>query len=102
MKKIALLVAATALVLSACAGTPEVQHSKKDAEGAIMAAEHANKRVAKVGHEWKYTGKFIKKAKAAMKKGDFNGAVKTANKAKREAVNAYKQYEDQKNAGPSF
>ena len=40
----------------------------------------------------------IKKAKKAMKKGDFDKAVKLANQAKKQSSDALAQYADQKDA----
>ncbi len=102
MKKLALLVAAIALTLSACSSSPEVSHTKGDATASITAAENANKRAKKVNYEWRDTGKIIKKAKKAQKDGNFDIAVKLADKAKRQAQNAYKQYLEQRNAKPNL
>ena len=96
MNKIITLAAIAAFTLGACAAGPT--HTKNDASGAITAAEHENSRAKKKNYEWRDTGKIIKKAKAALKKGDFDGAVKLANKAKKQATSALAQYEDQKNA----
>ncbi|GMR08386.1 MAG: hypothetical protein BMS9Abin26_1391 [Gammaproteobacteria bacterium] len=73
---------------------------------AIKAASAAKKKAASVGGEWRNTGKFIKKAKKAAKKGHFKKAIKLANKAKREGELGYKQamaekslYDNKKKAG---
>jgi starvation-inducible outer membrane lipoprotein len=100
MKKFALLAAAALLTISACASGPV--HTKNDALSAITAAEHETKRARSVGYEWRDTGKIIKKAKAALKKGDYDTAVKLANKAKRQSTHALQQYQEQKNAGPRY
>lgn len=92
MKKIALLAITTAFFVAAC-GAPQ-KHSNADASAAIAAAEDANKKANKVGYEWRDAGKIIKKAKAAAKDGDFDGAVKMANKAKSLGELAYKQSQD--------
>jgi len=97
MKKL-LLAASAALLLQACANTPPVS----DAKAAISAAEQKTKQARKVDNEWRDTGKIIKKAKTAMKKGDIETAIKLANKASRQSDNALKQYAEQKNAGPHF
>jgi len=102
MKKLALLVAAVALTLSACGSSPDVAHNKNDASASITAAQHANKRAKKVNYEWRDTGKIIKKAKKAQKAGNYDMAVKLADKAKRQAQNAYKQYLEQRNAKPNL
>lgn len=96
MKKIVTLAAIAAFTLAACASGPV--HTKNDAAGAIGAAEHETSRAKKKNYEWRDTGKIIKKAKAAMKKGEFDTAVKLANKAKKQSTMALMQYEDQKDA----
>jgi len=70
--------------------------TKAGAEQAIAAAEKAKKKAASVSGEWRDTGKFIKQAKAAMKKGDFKKAVKLANKAEHEGHSGYQQAVSQK------
>lgn len=92
------LMAAVALTLTACASGPT--HTANDAKGAITAAEHETNRAAKKLYEWRNTRKFIKKAKKALKAGDFDKAVKLANKAKNESTMALKQAKQQMNAGP--
>lgn len=99
MKKIMILAAVAVLTISACASGPT--HTKNDATGAISAAEHETARAKKKNYEWRDTGKLIKKAKEALKKDDFDTAVKLANKAKDQSTMALAQYEEQKNAtGP--
>ncbi len=100
MKKL-LLAATAALFLNACAYTPPAA-STDDAKAAISQAMEKTQQSAKVGYEWRNTGKIIKKAKAALKKGDIDTAIKLANKAGRQSDNALKQYAEQKNAGPHF
>lgn len=100
MKTIIKLAVASALAfsLAACQSTPS--NTAADADMAIKAATAANDAVKKVGNEWRDTGSFIKKAKEAQAKKDYDSAVKLANKAKNEAVNAMAQYKDQQNAKP--
>ncbi len=74
----------------------EVAAEATEAQNAIAAAKTANKKVQSVGFAWRDTGKLIKKAEAAAKKGDSKGAMKLASKAKSEAELAYKQYELEK------
>ncbi len=97
MKKL-LLAASAALFLQACANTPPVS----DAKAAISAAEQETLQARKVNNEWRDTGKIIKKAKKAMKKGEIETAIKLANKARRQSSNALKQYAEQKSSGPHF
>jgi len=99
MKKL-LLAASAALFLNACATTPSA--TPEEAKAAISTAEQKTKQARKVDNEWRDTGKIIKKAKAALKKDDFDTALKLANKASRQSDNALKQYAEQKNAGPRF
>ncbi|HEB54828.1 MAG TPA: SoxXA-binding protein [Gammaproteobacteria bacterium] len=100
MKKL-LLAATAALFLNACTNTPPGA-SADDAKTAISKAVQKTQQAAKVDYEWRDTGKIIKKAKAALKKGDIDTAIKLANKARRQSDNALKQYAEQRNAGPRF
>lgn len=102
MKSIIKLVSATALMMSlvACASGPT--HTLDQANNALKEAEAANAAVKKVHYEWRDTGKLIKKAREAKGKGDFDTAVKDADKAKRQAMHAMAQYKEQMNAGPRF
>ncbi len=97
MKTIIKLAVACALALSlaACESTPT--KSLNDANMAIQAATKANGAAKKVNNEWKNTTKFIKKARKAKNKGDFDKAVKLAGIAERQAKNAVTQYHEQKN-----
>ena len=94
MKKLALLAITTAFFVAAC-GAPQ-KHTEAEAAQAISAAAAANEKANKVGYEWRDAGKFMKGAKAAAKDGDFDKAVKLANKAKSQGDLAYKQYQDNK------
>lgn len=102
MKKLALF-GALILALSGCASTggdamaPATMESAKEA---IAAAEAASKAAKKAGNEWRDTGKFIKKAKAALEKKDFAKAVKLANKARKQGEMAQAQGKAEANAGP--
>ena len=51
-------------------------------EAAYDAAVEARKAAAAVGHEWRDIGKILEYAKAAADKGDFDKAVKLAQRAK--------------------
>lgn len=99
MKKL-LMIAAAASLMTACASAPS--HTMAEANAAINAANMANHKAKSVNYEWRDTGKIIKKASAAKAKGNFDTAIKLANKAKRQAMNAYTQYEEQKNAKPRY
>jgi hypothetical protein len=98
MKKLASLVAVLALV--GCASAPPAPKDATDFPTLIKEAKAAQKKAKSVGSEWRDTGKFIKKAEAAFKKGDEATAMKLATKAKREGEMGYAQGMDQKKAGP--
>ncbi len=99
MKKIASIFAA--LVLVGCAGTGGMQESEPmDLDSTIKAAEAAIKEAKSAGGEWRDSGKFLKKAKEAAKKGDEGSAMKLAKKALKQGKLGKMQAMDQKNAGP--
>jgi len=98
MKKFVPFLIATALVLSAC-GAPQ-KHTDKDAAAAIAAAKEAQTKAKKAEFEWTTTGKLIEKAEDAAKNGEFDDAVKKANKAKKEADLALDQADAAKKAKP--
>jgi len=77
-----------------CASTPDepAGMSQTTAASAIAAAKSENAQAKKMGAEWRDTGKLLKKAEAAMKAGDEAKAIKLADKAKRQAQIAQKQY----------
>ena len=96
-----------ALVLTVAAGCASTQQEQQKSEPkkmtkvekkgpsaaalAIKAAEAARKKAASVGGEWRDIGKFIKKAKKALKKGDEKTALKLANKARIQGEDGYTQ-----------
>jgi HEPN domain-containing protein len=98
------LVGVIALALAGCATEPAQQeptqqHTKADAESAILAAEQATDRAASVGFEWRDTRKkLLDKAAEAVTAGDYDKAVALANQAKHQSQMAYQQYLDQKDA----
>ncbi len=65
--------------------------SDKAAQDAIAAADQARKKAASVKGEWRDTGKIIKQAEQTRKKGDFDKAIKLANKAERQGKYGYEQ-----------
>ncbi len=67
---------------------------------AIKEAKAENKKAKKVGFEWRDTGKMLKKAAKLAKAGQKEAAIKLANKAKRQAINAQHQALVAKSAGP--
>ncbi len=89
------------------AGTPTPATANKataaEAEAAIAAAEAARKKADSVGGEWRDTAKMIKDAGDLVKTGEFDAAVKLANKAKRQGEMGYAQAISQKGATfPSY
>jgi len=62
------------------------------ASDAIKAAELSIKKAKKNKWVWRDTGKMLKKAKEANKKGDSGKAIKLANAAQAQAELAVKQY----------
>lgn len=102
MKKFIPFAIAATLVLGACTGGGGTSYTEKDAQSAILAAEHETKRAKAKGYEWRDTGKMIKKAKAALKEGDIEKAVKLANQAKRQSSNALAQAAEQSNPKPRY
>ncbi len=86
-----------ALVLSACASTnsaaPEAPNTSESAASAIAAAEAAQKQADSVGYEWRDTADMIKQAKEAAAASDFDRAVATAQRAKRQGELAHAQWQ---------
>ncbi|WP_455203418.1 hypothetical protein [Kaarinaea lacus] len=105
MRKIA-FVFASCLALSACSSTgsdtsASASGGASDVEKLIKDAEASIKKAASVGGEWRDTNsQLLKKAKAALSKGDVETAAKMAEAAKFEGEMGYQQAVDQKNAGP--
>lgn len=103
MKAIKLIrTAALALaVASVSAGAVLAAERDQVAEfaAAVEKADTSRKKAASVGGEWRDTGKLIKQAKAAAKKGDYKKALELANTAYRQGELGYRQAMDQKGAG---
>ena len=100
MKTILKLAVACTLALSLAACQSAPTKTAMDANMAIKAAKKANGVVKKLYVEWRDTGKILKKASKANGKGDFDAAVKLANKAENQAKNALAQHKAQKNVKP--
>ncbi len=94
-KLLAILLLTTGLSVG-CSAQPEKPSMSPEAASAIKSAHDANKKAKAVGYEWRDTGKLLKKAEAAAKKGDNESAIKMANKAKSEAMMAVKQQQMEK------
>lgn len=107
MHKSLLIAAAVAssLMLTAC----HTQETKSAAmakssdqmayEKALMKAKGAQKSASKLKGEWRDTGKLIKKAEGAAKKGDYAKASKLAAKAEAQGHIAASQAKANANAG---
>ncbi len=75
-----------------------IQH----AEQQIALAEQARKGAAKLGHEWRDTGKILKQAKKAAAMMQYVKAAKLASKAQQQGELAQAQAVAQQHAGPRF
>lgn len=62
------------------------------AKNAIYSAKIKNARAAKLGYEWRDTGKIIKAAEKAAAAGDNDKAIKLAKQASEQADDAIAQY----------
>lgn len=92
--------AALALAMTSLfAGNAVAGDQAAEFAAAISKAESAQKKASSVKGEWRDTGKIIKKAKAAAKKGDYTNALKLANDAYRQGELGYQQAISQKDAG---
>lgn len=91
MKTIIMFTAVSTLALSLVACQSAPSKSLDQANTAIKAAVMVNIKAKKAFYEWRDTGKLIKKAKKAKNKGDFDKAVKLANRAERHANHAVAQ-----------
>ncbi len=68
-------------------------------DAAVAAAKAEIKKASSAGGEWRDTGKLMKKADKAASKGDFDKAIKLADKARVQAVLGQEQAASQVNAG---
>ena len=85
-------VAGTALAADAKAENPKAVQAQQE----IDKADKARKMAASVDSEWTTTGKLIKKAQAALKKGDYDTAIRLAKQAGEQGEIAYEQGASQK------
>lgn len=90
MFKFASLIVLVFAVAVGCTTTDSTSNEQA-AKDAIAAAKKANADAKAVGYEWRDTAKLIKKAEAALADGDYDKAIKLANKAKNQADNAIAQ-----------
>ncbi|MCP4042632.1 MAG: hypothetical protein GY731_11870 [Gammaproteobacteria bacterium] len=80
------------LLMFGSAGLQAGENAKQALENAVAAQKKADS----LSGGWRSTDKLIKKAKAALAKGDQAAAVKLAKKATVEAELAYKQAEHER------
>ncbi len=103
MKAMKLIRTAALALAAASLSAGAVLAAEKDQAAEFKAtvekADASRKKAASVGGEWRDTGKMIKQAKAAAKKGDYEKALKLANTAYRQGELGYQQAMDQKDAG---
>ena len=95
MKKMTIL--SFALLIGTTVSSTAMAADNKAAQAAIDKAETSRQHAASVGGEWRDTGKIIKKAKAALKAGEADKAIKLARKAERQGSYGYEQAVSQKN-----
>jgi ribosomal protein S20 len=90
----------TAIALSAfMMGTAHAGADKAAAEKAIEEAKASLKKAASVGGEWRDSGKMVKAAEKALQEGDFDTAVKQANKAAKQGQMGHDQAITQQDVG---
>ncbi|MDH5230243.1 MAG: SoxXA-binding protein [Gammaproteobacteria bacterium] len=103
MKKIATLIAVL-LFSVGCASTGGGMGSSSampaNYDEAVAQAKAEIKKAKSMGHEWRDSGKMLKKAEKAHKTGDKDKAIKLAMKAKKQGELGQMQAKDQKAAGP--
>ena len=82
------------VALAAPAGAADM----KDFEQAFVAANEARKEAGKLGFEWRDTAKMLNQSKALADKGEFEAAVKLANRAQAQGEAAVAQAKTQETA----
>ena len=91
-------------LLSGCASTgssdSSIEPTKANYNSALESANKSLKAAVQANYVWRDSGKILKKADKAAKKGDFATAIKLANKAKRQGDMALAQSKTEANAGP--
>ena len=103
MKKLAMTTTgALLIVLSGCASQGKAEDvNAAAASAAIEAAEAAVNKARSVDGEWRDARKkYLKKAKTAAHKADFETAIKLANIARFQGEMGYEQAIEQKSTGP--
>ena len=90
----------TSAALLALLTTPVIAMAGGDFEKAKKEASAEINNAKAAGYEWRDSQKILKKAEEAEKAGNHEEAMKLANKAKKQGIDAVAQAEVQKNAGP--
>ncbi|RDH85037.1 MAG: SoxXA-binding protein [endosymbiont of Galathealinum brachiosum] len=97
-------IALATVLLSGCATSGSSGNSaaatKEGYNAALVNANKSLKAAAQANYVWRDSGKMLKKADKAAKKGDFETATKLANQAKRQGDMALAQSKEQAGAGP--
>ena len=75
-----------------CAAVDTQTAKKQTSASAIAEAKSAIAKMNEVKWAWRDTANILKKAEAAAKKGEEDNAVKLANQARDQAIDAVKQY----------
>ncbi|MCW8934556.1 MAG: SoxXA-binding protein [Gammaproteobacteria bacterium] len=91
-------------LLSGCAsnGTSDntAAATKAGYNAALISANKSLKAAVEANYVWRDSIKILHKADKAAKKGDYETAIKLANKAKRQGDLALEQSKTEANAGP--
>ena len=98
MKQAITYTTATILIasLASCAGNGMSSSSDDAYQQVVAEAKASLKDAANANYEWRDSGKLLKQADKAAKKGDYETAIKLANIAKKQGA----QSKDQADAGP--
>jgi len=96
--------ALTGILLSGCASSgsssAKAPATMETYQVVLSEAKSSLKKARAARFEWRDSVKILKKSAKAAEKGDFETAIKLANKAKRQGELAVAQSKAQANAGP--
>lgn len=98
--KILASIAMASILLTGYASAGTANSTQEDYNTAVADAKKSLKTAGKANYEWRDSGKILKQADKAAKAGDFTGATKLANKAKRQGDLALEQSKLYADAGP--
>jgi len=93
-------IALASVLLFGCASYGTANASQEDYNAAVADAKKSLKTANKANHEWRDSGKILKKADKAAKAGNFPAATRLANQAKQQGDLAVAQSKQQAHAGP--